>query len=81
MQKSVLLAITALVALASANSSNGNGISRRLIVGGENETKRNVQAVSTTYTTAQYCPSTKTYYYSKSFVCPATAAATTYSSA
>jgi hypothetical protein len=52
MQKSVILAIAALVALASANSSHGNGISRRLNVGGENETKRNVQAVSTTYTTA-----------------------------
>jgi len=52
MQKSVILAIAALVALASANSSNGNGISRRLNMGGENENKRNVQAVSTTYSTA-----------------------------
>ena len=45
MQKSVLLAVAALIAVASANSSNGNTISRRLNAGGETETKRNVQAI------------------------------------
>ena len=52
MHKTVLLTIAALVAVALANSSNGNSISRRMNVGGENETKRNVQAISTTYTSA-----------------------------
>ncbi len=52
MHKSVIIAIAALVAIASANSSNGNSISRRSNVGGENDTKRNTQAVSTTYSTA-----------------------------
>ena len=52
MQKSVLLAVAALIAVASANSSNGNTISRRLNVGGETETKRNVQAISTTFSSA-----------------------------
>ncbi len=79
MQKSIILAVAALVSVALADSSSGNTISRRLNMGGESETKRNVQAISTSYTSAQYCPSTKTYYYSKAFVCPA--AVTTYSSA
>ena len=52
MHKTVLLTIAALVAVAFANSSNGNSISRRMNVGGESETKRNVQAISTTYTSA-----------------------------
>jgi hypothetical protein len=46
-----LLAVAALFTVALANTSNGNTISRRLM-GGENETKRNIQAVSTTYTSA-----------------------------
>jgi hypothetical protein len=52
MQKSVLLAVAALVSVALADSSSGNTISRRLNMGGENEAKRNIQAISTSYTTA-----------------------------
>ncbi len=63
MQKSLILAFAALVSVALADSSTGNTISRRLNMGGESETKRNVQAISTTFSSAQYCPTTKTYYY------------------
>jgi hypothetical protein len=63
MQKSLILAVAALVSVAMADSSTGNTISRRLNMGGESETKRNVQAISTTFSSAQYCPTTKTYYY------------------
>jgi hypothetical protein len=69
MQKSIILAVAALVSVALADPSSGNIISRRLNMGSESETKRNVQAISTSYTSAQYCPSTKTYYYSKAFYC------------
>jgi hypothetical protein len=63
MQKSLIIAFAALVSVALADSSTGNTISRRLNMGGESETKRNVQAISTTFSSAQYCPTTKTYYY------------------
>ena len=78
MQKSFILAVAALVSVALADSSSGNTISRRLNMGSDSESKRNVQAISTSYTTAQYCSTTRTYYYSRSFVCPKTS---TYSSA
>jgi hypothetical protein len=63
MQKSLIIAFAALVSVALADSSTGNTISRRLNMGGESETKRNIQAISTTFSSAQYCPTTKTYYY------------------
>jgi len=52
MQKSVFLAIAALIAVASANPPSANTISRRLNIGSESETKRNAQAISMTYSSA-----------------------------
>ena len=93
MHKFVLLGVAALMSLALANPSNGNTISRRLNMGGESESKRNVQAISTSYSSPLYCASTRTYYSSRAFYCPpsvtstlnsitsSVTSATTYSSA